>query len=108
VIKAYRNRILVKMLPVTADFQNSLDLVLVDGKKHFDHKSRRGVVESVGKFVRLVKAGDEVLFRGDAGYSLDYDPDSKVNLDEHSYRWLKEADCLAVLEPESKAMQEVA
>lgn len=96
-IQPTRGRILVRMLPVTGDLSNSHDLIIVDKKKHFEHKSRRGRVEATGRGVWAVSVGDVVVFRGDAGFSMDYDPEQE-RLDESVYRWLREDDCLAVEE----------
>ena len=96
-IQAARGRILVKKLPRYSGLENKLNLKLVDGKKHYDGV-RRGVVESVGAGVQDVSVGDVVVFRGDAGFTFDYDPDSELQDAENSYHWLREPDCLAVEE----------
>lgn len=98
-IKASRYRILVKMVPVTEELLNSLHLTLVDQKKHWDHTARKGVVQSVGGGVYGIRVGDVVVFRGDAGFSMDGDPEFAHQDQENSYRWLKRDDCLAILEP---------
>lgn len=108
-IKASRGRILVKLLSVYDGEFNKLNLTIIEKKKHFEHVSRRGVVESVGKSVYGVSVGDVVVFRGDAGFSLDGDPEvdneiyGKGSTNGTCYRWLKESDCLAILETYSVA-----
>lgn len=95
-IKANRSRILVKLADVYDGVPNPLNLTRVDQKKHYDHKARRGVVESVGSLVHGISVGDVVVFRGDAGFSLDGDPEFQERQGfDVSYRWLKESDCLA-------------
>ena len=94
----------MKLLPVYDGEFNKLNLTIIDKKKHYDHVSRRGVVESVGVGVYGVSVGDVVVFRGDAGFSLDGDPEveneiyGKGSANGTFYRWLKESDCIAVVE----------
>ena len=105
-IQATRNRILVKLLPVTDDVSNTLNLVLVDKKKHYEHTSRKGKVASVGRGVRYIAVGDVVVFRGDAGFSMDGDPENQREIFGESHRWLKESDVLAVMETETSILAE--
>ena len=99
-IKAARGRILVRIKPAIEDIKNPLGLTLVDKKKHFEHSSRRGSVESVGAGVHGVVVGDVVIFRGDAGFTMDGDPEvgERQGYGENEYRWLKEHELLAVEE----------
>lgn len=97
-IKACRGRILVKLLSVYDGQPNPLNLTIVDKKKHYDHTSRRGVVESLGAGVHGIGLGDVVVFRGDAGFSLDGDPEFDRPEYGTEYRWLKESDCMAIEE----------
>lgn len=76
-----------------------MQLVLVDKQKHYAGV-RRGEVQAVGRGVYDVKAGDVVVFRADAGYTFDVDPDRpEIQDSENNFHWLKEPDCLAVEEP---------
>lgn len=97
-ISPTNDRLLVELLPSTSQFENTLNLQLVDKSKHFRHPSRRGKILAAGPRVRNVRVGETVVFRGDAGYSMDYDPDRIHQLDENTHRWLRESDCLAVEE----------
>jgi hypothetical protein len=95
VIKANRGRILVKVIPRYGDLQNKLQLTLVDKKKHYVG-TRKGEVISVGRGVYEVAVGDVVYFRGDAGFTLDGDPEFAYQDSDNNFHWLKESDCLAV------------
>jgi len=97
-IKPRGSRVLVKMIDAINDLDNKLCLTLVDKKKHFAHVTRRGTVQAVGPDVRLVSAGDVVVIRGDAGFTLDGDPEVERPEYGENYRWLKEEECLAVEE----------
>lgn len=98
-IRASRGRLLVKVLPAIDDIHNPLNLTLIDKKKHFEHASRKGEITSVGAGVYGVRVGDIVVFRGDAGFTMDGDPEVQRPEFGESYRWLKESDCMAILEP---------
>jgi hypothetical protein len=104
-INPTRGRILAKMLPAVDDIPNSLGLTLVDKKRHYDHKSRRVVVQAVGRGVYAVKAGDIVIIRGDSGFTLDGDPEVQRPEYGEEFRWLKESDCLAIEEFQSPPPQ---
>jgi len=93
--------VLVKMLPAYDDLPNKLqlDLSAAEGKKrHYEHTYRRGVVASVGKDVKEVKKLDVIIFRGDAGFTMDGDPEVENEIYGEGYRWLKAHECLAVEE----------
>lgn len=99
-MKPMRGRILVDLLPVSDEFKNHFNLVIVDMKKHFQHTTRRGKVVGIGAGVYGVCVGDVVVFRGDAGTTIDFDPSGLNGIgDENSQRWLVESDCMAILEP---------
>ena len=103
-----RGRILVKLSPAIDDIPNSLNLTLVDQKKHFDHTSRRGIVEAVGLGVTSVAEGDEVVFAGPVGKTMDFDAGMDRNFDESEYRWLKAGDVLAVVDREQIKLEVAA
>lgn len=88
------------MLPAYSDLANLLNLEIVEKKRHFDYTYRRGVAESVGEGVDGVVVGDVVVFRGDAGFTLDGDPEvgERRGYGEEHWRWLKQHECLAVEE----------
>ena len=94
-IRPLRNRVMVRLLPRYGDMEAKLNLVLVDGKKHYQDV-RRGVVEAAAEGVRSVKAGDTVIFYGDRGTSFGMD-DNGVN-DGTECRSLSVRDILAVEE----------
>ncbi len=104
-IKPTRGRALVRLLPANMDLPNNFNLTLIDTKKHFDHASRRGVVVALGAGKFDVAVGDVVVFRGDAGFSLDGDPEVERPEFGEGFRWLKKNDLLAVFD-ESKVAQE--
>jgi hypothetical protein len=106
-IKANRGRILVKKLPRHSDYANKLNLVLVDQQKHYVGV-RYGEIQSVGKGIYEVKPGDVVLFRADAGFTLDPESGSDIQDSENSFHWLKESDCLAIEEPLELALEVLA
>ena len=89
---------LVKMLPVYDEKENPLKLTIVDNKKHWEHKTRRGEVVAVADGVTVVKPGQVVWFEGAAGFTFDYDPENTAGGDETTHRWLKPHECLAVEE----------
>lgn len=97
-IKPSRGRVLVKLLSATLDLPNKINLTLIDSKKHFDHSSRKGVVTAVGAGIFDVAVGDVVVFRGDAGFSLDGDPEVERAEFGEGFRWLKKNDLLAVFD----------
>jgi hypothetical protein len=84
------------MLPATEDISNSIHLILVDKKKHFEHTTRRGEVTSVGLGIYGIVVGDVVVFGGAAGFTLDGDPEFDRPEKGEEYRWLKPEECLAV------------
>lgn len=88
----------MKMLPAQDDLSNKLQLTLVDQKKHFEHATRRAVVVAVGRTTREVRMGDRIVIRGDAGFTLDGDPEVERPEYGESYRWLKEHEIDAVEE----------
>lgn len=96
-IKPTSDRVLVRKIPRYGEMSTKLNLTLVDGKKHFDGV-RRGEVISVGPYVREISQGDVVVFRGDSGYTFDYDPENREvqDTDNASLHWLREKDCLAL------------
>ena len=96
-IKAIRSRILVEMFPAIDDLPNKLNLTLIDKKKHYDHALRKGKVVSVGRLVSEVGVGDVIYFRGDAGQSLDGDPElDRPEYNDVKYRWLNPREVEAV------------
>lgn len=97
-IRPTAKRILVKMLPAQDDLANPLNLTLVDQKKHFEHSTRKAVVVAAGSGTKDVKTGDRVVIRGDAGFTLDGDPEVQRAEYGESYRWLKEHEIEAVEE----------
>ena len=114
-IKARGSWIRVKLYPATGEHANKLGLILVDQKKHHQHQTRCGVIESVGDGVVHVKVGDKVFFQGSAGFSTDYEYNDEYQIgNEQTHRWIREDEILLVEEPEkvkeaiaSKELQEV-
>lgn len=85
-------RVLVKMIPSTDEIENKLNLALVDKKKHWDHKSRRGLILAVGPDVFRVDVGEVVIMHGSAGKTFgEYD-----KAFDESYRLIKQSECEAV------------
>ena len=98
-IQAARNRILVKVIGRYDDLKNPLGLNLVDQQKHWQGTARRGEIISVGPGVTDVSPGEIVVYRADAGFSLDGDPELQNEVFGEAHRWLKIEDCMAVEEP---------
>jgi co-chaperonin GroES (HSP10) len=96
-IKPLPNRVLVKLLPRWKAIEDSLHLILVDKKKHYEG-ARRGEVLSVGDFVVEVKVGEKVWFHGAMGKSFDKDSDGQVT-DGVGLRVLRVRDILCVEHP---------
>ena len=93
-IKPRGKKILVEMIDAMQTVHNPLGLTLIDQKKHWEHKSRRGRVIAVGPKVREVGLGEVVIMPGSAGRTLD-------GLDVaygENYRWLEEREIAAVEE----------
>lgn len=113
-----RRRVLVKMISVQDDHIEMMGpalrtagLVTIDRKKHWDHVSRRGIVQAIDPRIETeVEIGDVVIFNGAAGFTLDGDVldqdfddlDQKVR--GEGYRWLraKEIEAIDLLETEKR------
>lgn len=98
-IRPTRDRVLVRMLGRYDDYRNPLGLELVDQQKHWQGGARRGRVVSVGAGVQSVKPDDVVIFRADAGFTMDGDSEVQNEVYGEGHRWLKVEDCFAVEEP---------
>ena len=93
----------VEMIPATRDLPNAHGLTLVDKQKHWQHASRRGIVVAMNPNIDSeVKVGDEILFAGSAGFTMDgdiLDDDFDEMGKGEGHRWLKEKEVLAIIEP---------
>ena len=97
-IKPTRDRVLVKMVPAVDQIHNPIKLVLIDQQKHWGHKVRWCKVLAIGPDVKVVNPGDVVVIEGSAGKTLDGED---IGYGEE-YRWLDEAECLALVAPDGK------
>lgn len=94
-IRPMPKRILAEMLPPHDGERNLLGLTLVDTRKHFEHTSRKAKVLAVGRSVRQIHAGDVVVVKGSAGFTLDAEPVDESGVKGNEFRWLYERECLA-------------
>jgi hypothetical protein len=101
-VKPLGSKLLVALLPLySSDARvGGVSLTLVDGKRHWDHKTRKAKVLGVGPRVKEIRTGDEVLFTGAAGRWVD-DPVAECAQDTTQYRSVEENEVLAILEKES-------
>jgi co-chaperonin GroES (HSP10) len=101
-VKPLGQNALVKLLPLYSSGQCSGGLILIDQKKHWDHKTRRGEVIAVGPRTTQLAPGDVVLFKGGEGRWVD-DPEAGCAQDEARYLMVEEKNVLAVFDKEDKA-----
>ena len=94
-LKPLGSRIVVKLLPRYAGEESKLNLVLIDGQKHYQGV-RRGTVEAVSGKVLSIGVGDVVVFSGDHGDSFGMN-EGGAN-DGTEYRRLSVGDVLGVEE----------
>lgn len=103
-IRPMYGRVLVETMPTDnrqhmGSALKGIGLVTVDQKKHFDHVTLQGRVVAVGAGVYLVKPGDVIIFEGVDGFTTDKDATDLGNdLLGEKFRWLKEKDCLCLVE----------
>lgn len=101
-VKPLAGKLLVKLLPLYSSGASPHGLTLIDQKHHWDHKTRRAEVVSVGRNVIEMVPGDVVLFAGGAGKFVD-DPSQVGYQREAAYLAIDEEDVMAIFEREDKA-----
>lgn len=103
-IQPMPGRVLVEVIAVDHQEQmgpalKAIGLKTIDQKKHFDHKTLQGRVLAVGRGVYSVRPGEIVVFEGVDGFTTDQDAADLSNpILGEKWRWLKEKECLAVVE----------
>jgi len=94
-IKPLRKNVLVKLLPLYSSGEDAFGPILIDQKKHWDHKIRRARVLATGPAVREISSNDVVVFPGTAGRWVD-PPAVSCEQDHSDFRCVEEEECLAL------------